>query len=140
MRLIRWGPLMPRHFWHWPSLGDEEDWLAELNQGLSVYETNKEIVVKANIAGVPADKVEVTIEGRVVRIKAKHKESDEERKKKKVIHREAKEARYIYTTTLPCAVKGEQAKAEVKDGMLRLSLPKKKQVKAKRVVVKAREK
>jgi HSP20 family protein len=131
---------VPRSFWRWPSLWDEDDWLIDINQGLSVYETDDNVVVKANIAGVPADKVDVSVEGGVVTIKAEHQETEEEKKKKKAIYREAREAKYLYTTTIPCPIKADKAVAEVENGVLVLTLPKEEQAKPKKVKVKAKSK
>lgn len=140
MSIVRWEPLVPRSFWRWPSLWDEDDWLIDINQGLSVYETDDNVVVKANIAGVPADKVDVSVEGGVVTIKAEHQETEEEKRKKKAVYREAREAKYLYTTTIPCPIKADKAVAEVENGVLVLTLPKEEQAKPKKVKVKAKSK
>ena len=144
MAIVRWDPFKPtpRWFWRWPSLWEEE-WpeFPEISENLTVYETDNDLVVKANIAGVPADKVDVSVEGRDITIDAKHEESEEEKKKKKVVYREARKAVYHYHLTAPCSIVADSGKidASVTDGVLTLSIPKAKVAKAKKVKVKVKK-
>lgn len=46
-----------------------------MTEGLDVYETADEVVVKAAVPGVPADKIEVTFEDGVLRIRGKAEKS-----------------------------------------------------------------
>ena len=136
MAIIRWDPwgVTPRWFRHWPSLWDEEDWVEEA-QGLTVYETDNDVVIKANMAGVPPKEIDVSLEGNTLTIKGEHKESEEEKKKKKVVWRQSRQAKYLYTTTLPCEVMVDKVRAEMTDGLLTVTAPKKAKVKPKKVKV-----
>lgn len=140
MALIRWEPFTwPRPFTRLPSLWEEEEW-PEIGEGLTVYETDDDVVVEAVVAGVPEDKVEVTIEGGVVTIKAEHEESEEQKRKKKVVYREARKAKYLYTTNLPRPIQPDKAKAEVENGVVKVTIPKAPEAKPKRISVKAKKK
>ena len=57
---------------NWPRVWDDDDLmgLSSASNNLDVYETEDEVVIKANVAGVSADKVEVMFEKGVLRIKA----------------------------------------------------------------------
>lgn len=143
MAIIKWRDpfsIFPRWAWRWPALWEEEEWWPEEKEGLTVYETDDDVVIKANVAGVPAEKVDVSIEGGVVTIKAEYEETEEEKKKKKVVYRQARKARYLYTATIPCLVKAGKAKAEVKDGVLTVTIPKEEVAKPKKVKVEAKAK
>jgi HSP20 family protein len=118
----------------------DEDWLESSEQGLTVYETDNEVIVEANVAGVPEDKVDVSVEGGTVTIKAEFEETEEEKKKKKVVYRQSRQAKYLYSTSLPCPVKADKADAEVSNGILKLTLPKAEEVKPKKITVKAGKK
>lgn len=107
---------------------------------LTVYETDDDVIVKANVAGVPADKVDVSIEGGTVTVKAEHEESEEEKKRKKVVYREARKARYLYTTSIPCPVKADKAEAVVQDGVVTVTVPKEEMAKPKKIKAKAKSK
>lgn len=138
MKIVRRDPSWFSPFIaNWPLALDEEDWFGG-SRDLTVFETDDALVVKANVAGVPADKVDVSIENGVITIKAEHEESEEEKKKKKVVYREARKAQYVYTATIPCPVKADKTQAEVKNGVLTLSLPKAEEAKPKRITVTAK--
>jgi len=140
MAIIRWEPTFPRWFWRWPSLWEEEEEWPELTvtEGLDVYETENEVVVKAAVPGVPADKVEVTFEDGVLRIRGKVEETEEEKKRKKVVYRAQRMAAFDYTTTLPRAVSSEKIQAEVKDGVVTVKAPIAAQAKPKKITVKTK--
>ncbi len=116
---------------------EEDDWLAFSTDtgGLTSYETENEFVVQANVAGVPADEVEVTVDRGVVTIKAEHEETKEEKKKKKVVYQEGRLAKYLYTASIPCPVQADKAKAEVENGMVTVTIPKATEAKPKKIKV-----
>lgn len=123
-------------FSRWPTIFDDEEWV-DASRDLSMYETDDELVVKANIAGVPADKVDVSIEGGVVTIRAELQDTEEEKNKRKVVYKEARSAQYVYTASIPTPIKSDMAKAEVKNGVLVLTIPKAEEAKPKRIKVSA---
>lgn len=126
MAIIRWDPwsLSPRWGFRIPRLWDfDEDWF-DASDGCSVYETDDAVVVEAAVPGIPADKVKVSIDKGVITIKAEHKEKEEKKKKKKVVYRGTHEANFFYQANLPTEVKAGKAKAEIKDGVLAVTLPK----------------
>lgn len=119
----------------WPRWMDDYDDLSFSSQrGLKVHETDKNIVVEAVVAGVPASDVEVHIEDGVMTIKA---EKSEESKKKGVYT--ASSFKYYYT----CALSGGQwdkADAEVENGVITVKIPKTEAARPKRITVKAKGK
>ncbi|MFZ5366576.1 MAG: Hsp20/alpha crystallin family protein [Patescibacteria group bacterium] len=139
MAIIRWTPwgVFPR--WRW--LEEEEEW-PELTEtrGLDVYETENEVVVKAAVPGVPEDKIEVTFEDGVLRIRGKVEETEEEKKRKKVVYRAQRMAAFDYTTTLPRAIDATKLSAELEDGVLTVKAPISPGAKSKKISVKAKKK
>ncbi|OGK15258.1 hypothetical protein A2774_02420 [Candidatus Roizmanbacteria bacterium RIFCSPHIGHO2_01_FULL_39_12c] len=88
------------------------------------------------VPGVPSDKVEVTYEDGVLRIRAKVEEKIEEKKKKKVVYRMDKVASFDYNTTLPRNVDTKSLEASVKDGVVVVSAKVAEEAKPKRITVK----
>ena len=139
MAIMRMDPfsLFPRHF-RFPAVFDSDEWPeVTMNEGLDVYETDNDVVVKAAVPGVPADKVDITFEDGVLRIKAAVEETDEEKKGKKVVYRQQKVSSFDYTTTLPRAVDPEKISADVSDGVVTVKAPIASAAKPKRISVKS---
>lgn len=121
-----------------PSFDEEDGWPAvRVTEGLDVYETDKDVVIKAAVPGIPADKVDVTFEDGVLRIKAEAHDTEEEKKAKKVVYRQQKMSYFDYTTTLPRAVDGNKIVAEVNDGVVTIKAPIAETAKPKKIAVKA---
>jgi len=136
MAIVKWQD--PFSFWgkSLPSLwSDQEIWPAS-EQGLSVYETDNEVVAEANVPGVPAEEVDVSYEAGVLTIKAEHEETKEERETKKTVYRQARQAKYYYTTSVPYPVNADKIKAEVEDGVVKVTMPKSAEAKPRKVKVK----
>lgn len=69
----------------WPSIWDDEDFSifsAPMGNDIDVFETENEVIIKANVAGVKQDDIDVTFEKGVlwIQAKAKRQESDEKNK------------------------------------------------------------
>ena len=137
MAVVRWEPLLPRLLKHWPWPEEELLEWAENEDGLNLYETEGEVVVEAYVPGVSEKEIEISLDNNVITIKAEHKETEEEKKKKKVVYRRAARAAYLYTATIPCPVETDKAKAELKNGVLKITLPKVEEAKPKKIPVKA---
>lgn len=143
MAIIRFDPFsnLPRVFTRIPSMWDEDEWPQfTMNEGLDVYEKDGEILVKAAVPGIPADKVEVTFEDGVLRIQAKTEETKEEKEKKKVVYRQQRVSSFDYTTTLPRAIDGEKITAEVVDGVITVHAPIAQAAKPKKITVTSKAK
>lgn len=141
MAIVKLNPFSPWFNDRFFSVFDEgENWpVVKVTEGLDVYETGNEVVIKAAVPGIPADKVDVTFEDGVLRIRAEVEETEEERKKKKVVYRQQKMSYFDYTTTLPRAVDGEKISAEVADGVVTVKAPVAETAKPKKIAVKAKE-
>lgn len=137
MAIIRFDPFnFPRIVNRFPTVWDENEWPEiTMNEGLDVYETESEVIVRAAVPGVPADKVDVTFEDGVLRIKAHSEETKEEKEKKKVVYRQQKVSSFDYTTTLPRAVDAEHIAADVKDGVVTVKAPIAQAAKPKKISV-----
>lgn len=138
MAIIRWrDPFGMMYRWPRMLAWDEDDYWTDEKEGLTVYETDNDVVVQANVAGVPPEKVDVSLEGGALTIRATHEETEEEKGRKKVVYKQARKAQYVYSTSIPCPIKADQVTAEVKDGVVTVTLPKEEKAKPKKIKVKA---
>lgn len=109
-----------------------EEFEEPVQKGLKIHETDKNIIAEAVIAGVPAKDVEIEIEEGILTIKA---ESTQEKKEDK----EYKSTSYQYYYT--CALTGgkwNKAEAEIKDGIVKVTIPKTESLRPKKITVKAK--
>lgn len=112
-----------KYFPRWIDDFDEDIiWPASKQNGLNIHETDKDIIVRAVVAGVPSDKVEANIENGVLAIKAETKE-------------ENKSYQYYYTAALSGG-DWQKAEAEVKHGILTITIPKAESAKPKKISIK----
>jgi HSP20 family protein len=140
MAIVKFNPFSPWSNDRFFSVFDEEDGFPQIRvtEGLDVYETDSEVIVKAAVPGIPADKVDVTFEDGVLRIKAEVSESKEEKEKKKVVYRQQKMSVFDYTSTLPRAVEGDKITADVSDGVVTIKAPIAAAAKPKKISVKSK--
>jgi len=100
-----------------------------------IYETEKEVVVKAELPGLKKEDVNVSIENNLLTIYGERK--FEEETKKDNYHRvERIYGEFMRSFTLPMFVDIGKIGAEFKDGILMLTLPKREEAKPKQIEVK----
>ena len=102
---------------------------------LDVTETEDAVLVKAEIPGLEAKDIEVTLSGDVLTLRGEKKEEKEENEKN-VHHREVRYGAFSRSIQLPAGVEGDKVSAECKKGVLRITLPKTEKERAKKIVVK----
>ncbi|GAB6078022.1 Hsp20/alpha crystallin family protein [Hydrogenobaculum acidophilum] len=91
---------------------------------IDIYETDKEVVVKAEVPGVKKEDIEVSVKDNVLYIKGEKKEEKEENTE--AVHKvERVYGKFERMITLPQNIKTQEAKAEYKDGVLEIRFPKK---------------
>jgi HSP20 family protein len=108
---------------------------AELAMKVDVKEDDKSFIIKADIPGVKKEDIQIDIDDDHVALRAEVKQEKEEKKDEKVVYSERSYGMVSRSFTLPVDVDAKGAKAEYKDGVLNLTLPKKGNGSAKRVAV-----
>ncbi|MBH1980683.1 Hsp20/alpha crystallin family protein, partial [Candidatus Saccharibacteria bacterium] len=99
----------------------EDDFPGQL--AVDVYETNDELVIKARTAGVNKDDLDVSISEGILTISGTLSSGDESEANNWHIQ-ECYWGEFSRTLALPLAVKEDEAKAALKDGVLTISFPK----------------
>ena len=90
---------------------------------VSIRETDKEMIVEADIPGVKDEDVDVEIEDDKVIIRGERKHQ-EETKREDYYHMESSYGSFSRVIGLPNYVDADKANAEVKDGILTVKVPK----------------
>jgi HSP20 family protein len=107
----------------------------ELTMKIDVSEDDKAFSVKADIPGVKKEDIQVDVDEDHVSVRAEVKQEKEEKKGEKVVYSERSYGMVSRSFSLPAAVDAKGAKAEYKDGVLSLTLPKKSNGSAKRIAI-----
>ena len=101
---------------------------------VDVIDRENEVIVKAELPGVDKKDIDVSVSKNTVTIKGKT--SHEEKEEKGDYYRcEISRGAYTRTLPLPADVDEEKAKANIKDGILELTLPKIEKAKRKTIKV-----
>ena len=116
----------------------DEDWMVDAEEGqlaVDVYQTKENVVIKAPIAGVTPDGIDISVAEDVVTIRG-------ERVEEKEVDREHYYVQECYwgsfsrSVILPTSTIAEKAAASLKDGVLTVTIPKVAQDKVKKIKVK----
>ncbi len=116
----------------------DENWsLSTWAPACDIYENENEIVVKAELPEVKKEDVQVAIENNVLSIRGERKFSEET--KQENYHRvERSYGEFMRSFTLPSFVDASKVNAEFKDGLLRVTMPKREEAKPKQIEVKVK--
>lgn len=107
----------------------------ELKMKVDVKEDDKAYTLHADIPGVKKEDIQVDVNGNQVSIRAEVKQEKEEKKGEKVLHSERYYGMVSRSMQLPADIDTQNVRAEYKDGVLNLVLPKKASAQAKRVAI-----
>ncbi|MCI0338789.1 MAG: Hsp20/alpha crystallin family protein [Acidobacteria bacterium] len=99
-----------------------------------IYETDNEIIVKAELPEVKKENIQVSLENNLITIRGERK--FEEEAKKENYHRiERSYGEFMRSFTLPTFADPNKINAEYKDGVLRVTIAKREEAKPKQVEV-----
>lgn len=105
---------------------------------LDVYQTPKEVVVKASLPGVKPEDVDISITGDTLTIKGETR-VEEEVKREDYIYQEQRYGAFNRSVVLPAGLKADDAEANFDNGVLTLTIPKVEEAKARTIKVKTRK-
>ncbi len=102
---------------------------------INVTEDDDNLYLTAELPGIPADKIDITVEEESVTIKGERK-AEPEGEEVSYHRKEREEGEFSRTITLPTRIVADKVTAEAKDGVLSLVLPKAEEVKPKKIEIK----
>lgn len=121
-----------REFFTAPETG-----VGPLEPAAEVAESDGDVIVKLEVPGVEKDQLHVSVTEDEVTVRGETRKETEE-KKKSYYRQEIRYGAFQRTMPLPADVDPAKASAELKDGILKITLPKAAQAKARRVDVSVR--
>jgi len=101
---------------------------------IDVYEEGGNIVAEMNLPGIDSDKVDISVVDHHLKVKGS-REEEKERKEKNYYSKEIRRGSFERVVRIPDDVDADKATADYKDGVLKISLPKKEGEKAKKVKI-----
>jgi len=125
--------LFDRFFESWPFRGFAEtgQWMPSVD----VSETDKELIVRAELPGIDAKEIDISLSGNMLTIKGERKHEREE--KKENFHLvERSSGSFSRTLQLPADVIADKINATYKDGVLHITMVKTKAEAARKIEVK----
>ncbi|RJR06538.1 Hsp20/alpha crystallin family protein [Candidatus Parcubacteria bacterium] len=90
---------------------------------VDVYQTDTDVIVKAEVPGISKEDLNVYVDENSIRLSGQAKRGNEY-KDENIYRTERYYGSFSRTIPLPVEVKSEQTKAEYKDGILSISVPK----------------
>jgi HSP20 family protein len=142
MAIIRWDPFremtqvqnqvnrLMDQVWN----GRQESWLPAVD----VFDTREAVVLKAELAGMDPDDIQIEVEDNVLTIKGERK-FEEQVDDERYYRVERRFGSFQRSLALPQGVKADEIAAAYEDGILTLTVPKADEQKPKRIEVKARK-
>jgi HSP20 family protein len=146
MELMKWNPMsdflslrgrMNRMFddFFLPSTVNGEDMLSwGWNPVVDIYDNDDNIVFKAELPGVDKKDISVDIKDSVLTLKGE-RSANNEVKEDNYYRKESTYGKFERSFTLPADVNPEKIKADFKDGILKIEVPKPEHKKPKQITV-----
>ncbi len=103
---------------------------------VDIYETDNDVVVKAELPGVRRDEIGVEVKAGVLTLRGERKHEKET--KEENYHRvERSYGTFVRSFTLPASVEEDKVSAKLSEGVLEIHLPKKAEAKPKQIKIAA---
>lgn len=137
MSIIRWNPTLSSMLNRWPDMWDEDILPAlasSAHNNLDVYETENEVVVRANVAGIAEKDLDITFEKGVLWIKGEKQAEEQDDQKK---HYSRSSWNYSYKVAVPGLLDMSiEPDVSLKDGVITVTFKKAEESKPRKLSVK----
>ncbi len=134
MQLVRWNPIrdmfcLSHRMNHMfddvlsPALKTGEPSMWNWNPVVDYYDNEENIVIKAELPGIDKDNIIVDVKGRFLTLKGE-RSSENEVKEERYYRRERAYGKFERVFALPAEVDPDKIRADYKDGVLTIDIPK----------------
>ena len=103
---------------------------------MDAYTTGDAIVIRADVPGITADDLEITLEGDTLTIRGEIRREDADNRKYVLIERPT--GKFERTLNINTPIDHEKVEASFENGVLTLTLPKAEAIKPRQITVKAK--
>lgn len=110
------------------------NWVSD-QPNLEMYEDSENVVVKLAVANFDEKDLDISIEDNVLTISGTSREEEEKEEGKKYYYKGLRTESFSRSVSLPVRVKADSASAEVKKGVLQVTLPKAEESKASKIMI-----
>ena len=118
--------------------GEDQEFFGAWAPAVDIYETDQAIVLKADLPDISPNDVEIRVEDNVLYLKGERKMEKEV--KQESYHRvERSYGTFSRSFALPHTVSSENIGADYKNGVLRISMPKREESKPKQIKISIHE-
>jgi HSP20 family protein len=101
---------------------------------VEVADTKEAVVVKVQVPGVSKEQLQIAVSEGALTIKGETKE-EEKKEEKNYIRREFRYGAFARTIPLPAGAQAEKATAQLKDGVLEITIPKSEEARVKDIPI-----
>ncbi|MGD9286444.1 MAG: Hsp20/alpha crystallin family protein [Desulfobacterales bacterium] len=146
MNLVRWNPygemtgmknrinrMFSDPFWFSRRMDDDTN-MGMWNPAVDLYEQDDHFVIKAELPGVDKKDISIDLKDRVLTLSGE-RSHENEAKEENYYRRERSFGKFQRAFTLPAEVDSDKIKAEFRDGLLRIEVPKPEHQKHKQVTI-----
>ena len=146
MNLVRWNPfgemtavqnrinrMLNEPYWLTGRM-DDDTGMGRWNPAVDLYEKDDYFVIKAELPGVDKKDIAIDLKDRVLTLSGE-RSYENEVKEDSYYRRERSYGKFQRAFTLPAEVDSDKIKAEFKDGLLRIEVPKPEEQKPKQVTI-----
>lgn len=144
MTLVKWRPMrdvwsiqdeINRTFDNFFGRTEREEWTeSRWAPAVDISENKDDLMVNVEVPGMKKEDIKVTIQDGILTVRGERKQEKEE--KDKSLHRvERSYGSFCRSFTLPTTVQGDKIKANYKDGVLMIALPKVEEAKPKEISI-----
>ena len=105
---------------------------------VDLYETDEALVLEMVVPGLSPEEIDISLEGSKLTVRGEHKPVEGEGVRRYYLQ-EIPHGAFVRSFTLPVEINPDEVKAEFRNGMLRLVMPKVETARAKRIPISVTE-
>jgi HSP20 family protein len=114
--------------------GDESVTLSTWHPMVDIYDDNDKIIIKAELPGIEKKDISIDLKDRVLTLMGE-RSADHEVNEDRYYRRERSYGKFERSFTLPAGLNPEKIKADHRDGVLKIEVPKPEEEKPKQITI-----